>query len=282
MTENVIAGPHGASIVYDTYAARMRPRAIVQLLHGRDGHAGLYRDLCETLAEAGYTTYAADLAGHGRTGLREFGGDRTRLGIVGPGGGNRAREQIRALAKLIVREHPGRPIVLLGDSWGSLLAQQVVNKSADTYSALVLAATAYRMPGWINGDLNRDWAGPGATGGEFLSRDPAVFERFTSDPLSAHEDHPFSLIEGLQVLGRPRRRLGKSLPILMLVGECDSLGGPRSVRRLASAYRERSRLDDVTVLEYADARHAILNEVNHAEVRADLISWLDARFESDG
>jgi alpha-beta hydrolase superfamily lysophospholipase len=63
-----------------------------------------------------------------------------------------------------------------------------------------------------------------------------------------------------------------------MVGGEDRVGGPRSVHRLADAYRGRSGLTDVGVLVYPGARHEIFNETVQAEVRADLVAWLDARF----
>ena len=63
-----------------------------------------------------------------------------------------------------------------------------------------------------------------------------------------------------------------------MVGRDDPVGGPRSVHKLADAYRTRSGLTDVTTLVYPDARHEIFNEVGQAEVRADLLAWLDERF----
>ena len=71
---------------------------------------------------------------------------------------------------------------------------------------------------------------------------------------------------------------GYDVPALLMVGGDDPVGGPRSVHRLADAYRRRSGLTDVTTLVYPDARHEIFNETVQAQVRADLLAWLDARY----
>jgi alpha-beta hydrolase superfamily lysophospholipase len=47
---------------------------------------------------------------------------------------------------------------------------------------------------------------------------------------------------------------------------------------LESAYRTRGGLTDVTLTIYPGGRHEMLNETNHAEVQADVVAWLDARF----
>jgi len=65
-----------------------------------------------------------------------------------------------------------------------------------------------------------------------------------------------------------------TIPMLLMVGSDDSLGGERGVRRLERAYRERAGLSDLEVKVYEDARHEVFNEINRDEVVADLITWL--------
>jgi alpha-beta hydrolase superfamily lysophospholipase len=77
--------------------------------------------------------------------------------------------------------------------------------------------------------------------------------------------------------GLPKRHLGHDVPVLLMVGGDDPVGGPRSVHRLAAAYRDRSGLTDVTTLVYPDARHELFNELQQDDVRADLLAWLDKR-----
>jgi alpha-beta hydrolase superfamily lysophospholipase len=62
-----------------------------------------------------------------------------------------------------------------------------------------------------------------------------------------------------------------------MVGSDDPLGGPRSARRLAAAYVNRSGLSDVAVRVYDGARHEIFNEFNKDEVVDELIAWLGER-----
>jgi alpha-beta hydrolase superfamily lysophospholipase len=271
---------HGIAIVYDVHPAAGAPRAVVQLLHGVGEHAGRYGALVEALTTAGYTVYADDHRGHGRTGMRQHGGDASKLGRLGPGGHPAAVAACWQFTQLIRAEHPGLPLVLLGHSWGSFLAQKLVAAHPDAYDALVLSGSALLWPGSLNaGDLNARWRGPGATGLEWLSSDPAVGAAFLADPLTTATPLPklFGLVDAARLYGRPPRALGHDLPVLLLVGSLDPVGGPRSVAKLATAYRERSGLTDVTVLEYPDARHEVFNEVCQAQVRADLLGWLDAR-----
>lgn len=269
---------HGIAIVYDVHPAAGEPRGVVQLLHGVGEHAGRYGSLIAALTGAGFIVYADDHRGHGRTGIRQHEGP-AKLGRLGKGGIRATEEAVWQLTGIIRAENPDLPLVLLGHSWGSFLAQMLVNDHPEAWDAVVLSGSALRTPTSLNAaPLNARWKGPDATGFEWLSRDPAVWKEFDEDPLTT--DVPllklFGPIEAAKLYGRPRKDLGHDIPMLLMVGRDDPVGGPRSVHKLADEYRTRSGLSDVTTLVYPDARHEIFNELQQAEVRADLLSWLDA------
>ncbi|OAN41629.1 alpha/beta fold hydrolase [Microbacterium sp. H83] len=270
---------HGIAIVYDVHPAVGDARGVVQLLHGVGEHAGRYGTLITALTEAGFHVYADDHRGHGRTGIRQHDGI-AGLGRLGRGGLRAAEAAIWQLTGIIADEHPDLPLVLLGHSWGSFLAQMLVNHHPEAWDAVILSGSALRMPGSLNAaPLNARWKATDATGLEWLSRDPEVWASFADDPLTT--DVPlltlFGPIEAARLYGRPRRDLGHDIPLLLLVGRDDPVGGPRSVHRLADEYRTRSGFTDITTLVYPDARHEIFNELQQDEVRADLLAWLDAR-----
>jgi alpha-beta hydrolase superfamily lysophospholipase len=271
---------YGVAIVYDMHPARTTPRAVVQLLHGVGEHAGRYAALIDALTADGYIVYADDHRGHGRTGMGQHDGDRTRLGRLGPGGLPAAVAAIWQLTQLIRAEHPDLPLVLLGHSWGSFLAQMLVNQHPEAYDALVLSGSGLRLPGSLNaGDLNAKWKNPDAMGMEWLSSDHEVGKAFLDDPLTTTTPLAklFGPIDTARIMGRPRKDLGHDIPALLMVGRDDPVGGPRSVHKLADAYRTRSGLTDVTTLVYPDARHEIFNETVQGQVRGDLLAWLDER-----
>ncbi len=273
---------HGVAIFYDVHpATTTEARAVVQLLHGVGEHAGRYAVLIEALTSAGYTVYAADHRGHGRTGMRQYGGDVAKLGRPGRGGLRAALAAMWQFTQQIQAENPEVPVVLIGHSGGSVLAQMLINLYPDGYNGVVLTGSALRLPGWIRASkLNRRWNAPDAIGTEWLSTDLAVGRAFLDDPLTTTADPTklLGVVDSLRMYGLPRRDLGRDIPTLLMVGRDDPVGGPRSVHKLAEAYRSRSGFTDVTTLVYPGARHEIFNEVMQAEVRADLLAWLDRRF----
>ena len=268
---------HGVEIVYSTWRAA-RPKGVVQIAHGVGEHGLRYEPLAQDLVRAGYTVHANDHRGHGRTGLAQWDGDHAKLGRLGPGGLRAAIAAVEQMSAVARADEPGLPLVLLGHSWGSLMAQRIVNTSSDRYDGVVLSASAYRLPGWMNsGDLNARHAGSGPTKYEWLTRDRKIIDAMAVDPLAVEADviGLFGLADTLRLLGVPRRGIPHDLPMLLQVGSDDTLGGPRSIERLAQAYRRRGRLSDVTVQVYEGARHEVYNETNRAEVIGDLVAWLD-------
>ncbi len=268
---------HGVAIHYSVWKAAT-PRGVVHLVHGLGEYALRYEELAQALATAGYTVYAGDSRGHGRTGVEQYAGDLTKLGRPGPGGIRAIVDGLRQLSEIARTENPRLPIAFLGHSMGSLLGQRLLNEHAEDYDAAILSGTAYRTLRHMNsGDLNKRHAHLGTTGAEWLSRDPSVAGAFAADPLTfdAKAAKLFGLRDGLRLLGTPTK-LARDLPMLILIGSEDPLGGPRSVELLAKAYRTRGGLTDVTVTVYPEGRHEMFNETNRLEVQADVVAWLDA------
>jgi alpha-beta hydrolase superfamily lysophospholipase len=253
------------------------PKAVVQLVHGLGEYATRYEDFAQRLVAAGYAVYAGDLRGHGETGVQQYGGDLSRLGRLGPGGVRATIAGVVQLSGIAHADHPHLPVVLLGHSLGSIFAQIILNDHAELYDAAVLSGTPYRTLRHMNsGPLNKRFRHLGTTGAEWLSRDPTVAPAFVADPLTfdAQAAKLFGLIDGMRLLGTPQK-LAKDLPLLIQIGSDDPLGGPKSVQLLASAYRQKGGLTDVTVDIYEGARHEVYNETNRGEVIADLTRWLD-------
>jgi alpha-beta hydrolase superfamily lysophospholipase len=270
---------HGVEISYEVWPAA-KPHAVVQLVHGLGEYAARYAALAARLNAAGYSVYADDHRGHGQTGLAQGGGP-AGLGKLGPGGVRAAIDEVEQFTGVVREAAPGLPFVLLAHSWGSLMAQVLINRHADAYDAAVLAGSAYRMPGSMAaGRFNQRWKSPTANGFEWLSRDPAAQEAFAADPLTFYADtvKVFGFPDGLRLFGRPARELGRDLPLYIVGGSEDSVGGDASMRKLAEAYRSRSGLTDVTLRVYPDARHAIFDETNGDAVIDDMIGWLDGHF----
>jgi alpha-beta hydrolase superfamily lysophospholipase len=258
------------------------PKAVIQIAHGLGEHARRYDQMAAVLNRAGFSVYADDHRGHGQTGLGQVASKQTKkLGNLGPGGMDAAYKQVVDFTKLIKDENPGKPIVLLGHSWGSFIAQKIINKYSDMYQAVVLSGSALTMPGYIaTGDFNKVWKKiPGSTGYEWLSRDVEIQKQFVADPLTflAAAMQVLGVKNSLKMFGRPSKNVRSDLPILVQVGEADPIGGEYSNKALVEAYRKSSGIQDIELFVYHDARHEIYNELNKEEIIQDLIDWINLR-----
>ena len=275
---------HGVDITLFEWPVA-NPKAIVQLVHGLGEHANRYAHLAKDLNRAGYHVYATDHRGHGQTGVSmRAAGVIKRQGNLGPGGMKAVITDELELTSIIEREHPNEKIVLLGHSWGSLIAQRVLDTASNRYTAVVLTGSTLALPGTLpNGGNDSKFVAPGQKplGGEWLSRKEGVAEAFRNDPLNFPETalQVFGLGNALRLLGVPKRNIAKGLPILQMAGSEDHLGGERGNTLLQKAYA-RAGITDITVIIYHGARHEVFNETNYEEVLGDLVGWLDDKVKN--
>ena len=272
---------YGVDIVFYEWPVA-DPKAVIQIAHGLGEHARRYDHMAAVLNRAGLSVYADDHRGHGQTGLGQFERKQIKkLGNLGQGGMDATFKQVLDFSKLIKSENPGKPLVFLGHSWGSFIAQKVINNSSDLYDAVVLSGSALTMPGYLaTGDFNKVWKKlPGSTGYEWLSRDVEVQKKFVADPLTflAAAMQVFGVSNSLKLFGTPSKNVRSDLPILVQVGEADPIGGEYSNKALVEAYRKKAGIQDIELFVYHDARHEIYNELNKDEILQDLIKWINIR-----
>jgi alpha-beta hydrolase superfamily lysophospholipase len=208
----------------------------------------------------------------------------------------------------LVAEYPATPMILFGHSMGSFIAQTLMTERAAEYEGIVLAGSNGPDPGphvvalalalverrlrgprqqcrWTNALLrasyNRKFR-PARTAADWLSRDEREVDAALADALCGGGLTTQSWVDfakGLLALDAPGRfrHMPASLPILIIGGTRDPVGGNgRGPNRLARAIK-RGGAQDVTLRLYPNARHELVNETNRDEVTRDIIAWLDAR-----
>jgi alpha-beta hydrolase superfamily lysophospholipase len=259
-----------------------KPKAVIQIAHGLGEHARRYDLMAETLNKAGFSVYADDHRGHGQTGIKQLENKQIkRLGNLGPGGMKATYKQVADFSKLIKAENPNRPLVILGHSWGSFIAQKIINNYSDIYDAVILSGSALTMPGYLaTGDFNKVWKKlPGSTGYEWLSRDVEIQNKFVADPLTflAAAAQVLGIKNSLEMFGKPSKDVRRDLPILVQVGEADPIGGEYSNKALVEAYRKNAGIEDIELYVYHECRHEIYNELNKEAIIDDLVTWVNQR-----
>lgn len=275
-------------------------RALVMLSHGMAEHSGRYARLAQTLCDAGYGVYAPDQRGHGRT------ADEGTLGLYAEHDGwNKVVGDLASLNQHMGQQQPGLPIILLGHSMGSYIAQAyLLHHSASLdgailsgsnfqpvalYRAARVIARAERLRQGVRGrsalieflsfgSFNKAFK-PNRTAFDWLSRDPAEVDKYINDPLCGFRCTNqlwIDLLGGLQQISKASNlaQIDPGLPILVMGGECDPVSEGKRLNSLANALRETG-CQHLQLNIYPQARHEVFNETNRDEVTADVLSWLD-------
>jgi alpha-beta hydrolase superfamily lysophospholipase len=276
------------------------PRAVVMLSHGMAEHSGRYARLGAALTEAGFALYAHDQRGHGRTAAN---------GVLGhyaeQDGWNKVVGDLASLSASIGQRHPGVPVFLLGHSMGSYIAQAyLLHHSASVQGAVLSgsnfqpvslyrsAAVIARLERWRQGATGRSAIieflsfgsfnkafKPVRTPFDWLSRDQEEVDKYLNDPLCGFRctnQFWLDMLGGLQQISKKSNlaQIDKSLPILIIGGECDPVSEGKRLKDLASALTDTDHAL-VTLKLYPQARHEILNETNREAVTRDLLAWLE-------
>lgn len=298
--DTTIDTTNGHSIPVITWKPKDRPAAILQIFHGLSEHAERYERFARAATAAGYMVVAHDHRGHGRA-CRESG-----LGHFSDADGwNLVLQDAKSVQESAGDQYPGLPVILLGHSMGSYIAQDFVMRHPHSVSALVLSGST--SPSRLKVTLGRwvaQWEGlrhgpryrskrlnamgfgafnrrfqPARTPFDWLSRDPAEVDRYIADPLCgavASARLWQDLLGGLLAISSAKalQRIPSGLPVLITGGEDDPVGGRHGMTRLAAAW-ESSGHTAVTLTIYPGGRHEILNETNRDAVTGDILGWLE-------
>jgi len=280
--------------------AGTKVRGVLQLVHGFAEHALRYRDFAEFMTRQGYVVCAHDQLGHGNTAAGKF-------GYIGKSGHKLLAKDTYKFTMLIKKELGSDiPITLMGFGAGSLVVRYVCSLWGMEYSGAVFFGTScggaginvlYRMfsasklkaktgekeAGWVNKRLhsrNGKTFRNSEKGTSWLTRDAAQLAAYEADPLCG-----FGLTYGacLDLLKLTRitnsrdwpSRMPKNLPIYLLSGLDDPVGG--FGRGVIEVYSElvRAGSKDVEIKLHEDARHDLIFELNRQEIYEDIAKWLE-------
>ena len=287
--EHIIGGTH--------WAPDGDVSAVIQIFHGLGEHHGRYQRFAAHATSCGYAVCAHDHRGHG-AGAQQLGhfADNNGWDLL-IADGLLVHEYLR-------EEYPNRPLLLLGHSMGSYVAQHFAMLHGDRLSGLILSASTWPsmikvVPGRLIaaleswrlgargtsrlldklgfGDFNKRYE-PARTESDWLSRDTAEVDAVISDPLCGG---PYSCRMWLDLLGGlafitsddALLRVPSDLPILITGGEDDAVGGDRGMTKLATHYAQTMH-GRLKLKIYPGGRHEMFNEINRDEFSDDLIGWI--------
>jgi alpha-beta hydrolase superfamily lysophospholipase len=295
--ETILTAEDGHKIHLQAWTPEGNPVGVIQLLHGLGEHIRRYERFAAAAVGRGYTVYGHDHRGHGASE-----GDRGYF--ADDNGWHKVVEDVRVANDHIREIHATAPVIMLGHSMGSFIAETFAMHYGARLQGLLLSGSswppriqtvagrllakleAFRLgrrgnSALVNalgfGAFNRPFR-PIRTEMDWLSRDEAEVDRYLADPLCGG---PFTsglwldFLGGLYDLGSDHSlaRVPADLPILISGGSADPVGGEKGMTRLAMHYMQTLH-QRVKLKIYPDGRHEMLNETNREEVTADWLAWI--------
>lgn len=266
------AGRGGRTLFRQAWLPDAPPRATLVNLHGLGDHGGLYPMLPDYFIPRGIAVHAFDLRGHGRSeGQRAFLDDWRDY-----------REDLGTFIGTVPRARGRRPF-LLGHSLGGLIALDYALHDGAAIAGVIAAAPALgdvgvpRLLMAAGRVLSRIWPRFSMRTGmdlSALSREPEARQAVVDDPLFHRVGTARLSTEVVAAIERVQR-LAPSLaiPVLLLHGGADRMVSPAGTRDFFS----HLTVADRQLIEYPDAYHALLADLDAPEVLNDLGRWIDAR-----
>ncbi|WP_312166652.1 alpha/beta hydrolase [Phenylobacterium sp.] len=270
--EETFEGAGGLKLFMRSWRPEGPPRAVVVISHGFNSHSGQYLWVGEQLAAMGFSVYAPDYRGRGRSE-----GERFHVERVGE-----YEDDLSRVIGIAKSRDPGLPVFLLGHSAGGVIACIYALDQQAELAGLICESFAFRVPApdialqVIKGVSHlAPNVGVLKLKNEDFSRDLAVVKAMNDDPLIHDETQPSITVAALQ---RADERLTKeiptiTLPVLIIHGTEDKATLPKG----SQFFHEHAGSADKTLKLYEGHFHDLLNDLGKEEVLGDIVGWIEAR-----
>ena len=263
-------GSGGERLFVRTWLPSGVPRAAVIFVHGLGDHSGLHPTVSEALVPLGISVTAPDLRGNGRS--------PGRRGHVDAW--SRFREDLRRLVAVTRATNPEAPLFLAGFSLGGLVVlDYTLHHGEDLRGVIALAPPlgelgVPRVLLALGRVVSRVWPGFSLRTGmdlSGLSRDPEVVRDILADPLFHRLGSARLSTEVTETVAVVQEHAPRfPVPVLVLHGGADRMVPPEGSRRFVGRVRQA----DKRLIEYPDAYHALLADLDRERVLADLCDWI--------
>ncbi len=274
---------------------------VVQIVHGMAEHSERYNEFAEKLVSEGFAVFANDHIGHGKTA-----NEIEKLGyFADTDGWQKVVDNLKILTKMIKSEFRDLPLFLLGHSMGSFLLRTLMIQDKGKIDGVILSGTAadpgilgmvglflvkneIRRKGkkWKSklmtklslGSFNKAFK-PAKTEFDWLSRDEKIVKKYIDDPYCGTiftSGFFLDMLNGIKYVNKKQNieMISKNLPILFISGEKDPVGNNgKGVRKVYNNFK-KSRIQNVNIDLYPEARHEIFNEINRDDIYKKVIKWI--------
>lgn len=262
----------GLNIYYRLWSVE-NPKAIIIIVHGVGEHSARHNDAAIFFNNAGLNVYSADLRGHGKSN-----GQKGHI--------NSFEEYLTDLASfidIVKQEDKTRPLFLLGQSLGGLIALYFVLRAKSNVSGVIACAPALEIilpiPSWkksvarlLSNVFPQFTMKDDILSSDCLSHDKAVCEAYDKDPL-VHRYRSVRFYTELLRAGQYVRLQARTIdiPVILLQGTDDMI-----VSKAATEdFFERLKSANKQLKLYEGFYHEPMHEIGKEKVLSDIIKWCD-------
>ena len=294
----------GTSDNHEVYYELYEPEAPighVHIIHGMAEHIARYEEFAHFLASNGFVVSGHDQRGHGKTaernGIQGYFGEQK--------GFERVVEDVEEVIGALQKQLKPLPLIVFGHSMGSFVARRYMQLHSEELSRVVLsgsggdpgaagkaglvaalAASKARgkdLPSSLLGKMTfgsfmKPFKGEKSTFA-WLSRDQSEVAKYEADPmcgfLSTNQFY-VDLFTGLALIHKNGEvgKIRKDLPVLLISGSNDPVGGNGEGIFKAAKQYERAGMSEVKVYLAEGARHELLHETDKEKHFETILEWM--------
>lgn len=248
------------------------PKALCLLVHGLGEHSGRYGRLAERLTQRGFSLWAIDHRGHGRSGGAR-GDCRSLESFV---------EDLDLLVQKARQERPQLQKILIGHSLGGLIALAYAVRHPEKIQGVAVSSPALRLaqpPPRAKVLLAHGMARllpttpiPNGVDPSVLCRDPQVVASYEKDPW-VHRTITARCAVALERTMKAASAWAEQLrlPCLILQAGEDRICDPAA----AAEFAARAAASSTRFHRYEGLYHELFNEPERDQVTEDLLRWLE-------
>jgi len=272
-TTGEFAAGDGARLFQQSWVVD-NPKARVLIVHGYGEHSGRYAHVAERLNRAGYSVYAYDHRGHGKS--------PGHMGHIP--NFDRLIADLDELSKTLFREEAQLPWFVFGHSLGGLVTASWVVRHKPSVRGLVLTNAGVKADDNVAPMLRKVAGLMARLAPHFvvhklpldgLSRKPEEVEKYKADPLVYHGNIGARTgYEMMRTIDALQARMGEiTLPFIVIHGTADRLV-PYAASQLL---HDRAASTDKTLRLFEGGYHELFNDTCADEFFDVMLGWLNAR-----
>lgn len=284
---------------------------LIIIAHGLGETADYYDEFSEEAIKYGFEVVIPDARGHGKTaGDINSPGYLSKSGNPGADSLHNMAEDLFALTQFIQKDHPKRPVFLLGHSMGSLVAQLYAMKHSKYLRGLILTGLpaiedAHHLLNTVNDEIITDGLKspckntfnamfsclnapfkPVKTELDWITSDEAMISESLALPTTFvlfnnqfYRDFLLAFCETNDT--KNWNNIDRSASISLFGGGMDAAGNFGESIKNKYQMLISIGIKDVNYKIYDGLRHSILREIKRKEVIKDILEWIELQINKE-